>query len=73
MQSEEKKVYVAMCADLLHAGHVNVIKEARKLGDVIIGLLTDQAIANYKKRWPVLTYYHRKVVIENIKGANQQP
>ncbi len=65
-----KKVYAAMSADLIHPGHLNIISEARKHGDVIIGLLTDRAIASYK-RLPVLTYEQRKIVIENIQGVSQ--
>ena len=38
-------VYVAMSADLVHPGHMNVIKIARGLGEVTVGLLTDEAIA----------------------------
>ena len=41
-----KKVYVGMSADLIHPGHLNIIKEASKLGKVIIGLLTDKAITS---------------------------
>jgi phosphoenolpyruvate phosphomutase len=63
------KVYVGMSADLLHPGHLNIIKEASKLGEVTIGLLTDEAIASYK-RLPYLEYEQRKVVIENIKGVS---
>ncbi|MBU1082998.1 phosphoenolpyruvate mutase [Patescibacteria group bacterium] len=63
-----KKVYVGMAADLLHEGHMNIISEARKLGDVVIGLLTDKAIASYK-RLPLLTYEQRKKVIENVVGV----
>lgn len=63
-----KKVYVGMSADLIHPGHLNIIKEASKLGEVTIGLLTDEAIASYK-RLPYLEYEKRKVVIENIKGV----
>lgn len=65
-----KKVYVGMSADLIHPGHLNIINEARKLGDVTVGLLTDAAIASYK-RLPFLTYEQRKIVIENIKGVSQ--
>jgi len=65
-----KKVYVGMSADLIHPGHLNIIKEASKLGDVIIGLLTDKAIASYK-RLPSLKYEQRKIVIENIKGVTE--
>jgi phosphoenolpyruvate phosphomutase len=65
-----KKVYVGMSADLIHPGHLNIISEARKLGDVIIGLLTDEAIASYK-RLPYMRYEQRKIVIENIKGITE--
>ena len=65
-----KKIYVGMSADLVHPGHMNVLKEAAKLGDVIVGLLTDKAIASYK-RLPYMTYEQRKIVIENIKGVIQ--
>jgi len=61
-----KTVYVGMSADLIHPGHMNIIKEAAKHGNVIIGLLTDNAIASYK-RLPALTYDQRKDIIENIK------
>jgi len=63
-----KTVYVVMGNDILHEGHINIIQEARKLGDVTIGLLTDKAIAIYK-RLPILSYEQRKKVIENIHGV----
>ena len=65
-----KKVYVGMSADLIHPGHMNILREASKLGDIIIGLLTDKAIASYK-RLPYMTYEQRKNVIENIKGVTR--
>ncbi|MCB9211139.1 MAG: phosphoenolpyruvate mutase [Ignavibacteriales bacterium] len=64
------KVYIAMSADLIHPGHLNIIKEAVKYGDVILGLLTDKAIASYK-RLPFLTYEQRKEIMENIKGIKE--
>jgi phosphoenolpyruvate mutase len=65
-----KKVYVGMSADLIHPGHLNIIKEAQKLGEVIVGLLTDKAIASYK-RLPYLDYEQRRVIVESIKGVNE--
>lgn len=65
-----KKVYVGMSADLIHHGHINVINQAKQYGEVIVGLLTDEAIASYK-RLPALTYHQRKVIIENIKGVSE--
>lgn len=64
----EKIVYVGMCADLIHHGHINIISEARKLGKVIVGLLTDEAVASYK-RVPLLNFEQRKQIVENIVGV----
>ncbi|MCU8082780.1 phosphoenolpyruvate mutase [Shewanella sp. SM23] len=63
-----KSVYVGMSADLVHPGHLNILKKAAELGDVTVGLLTDQAIASYK-RVPFMTFEQRKIVVENIKGV----
>ena len=63
-------VYVGMCADLIHHGHLNIIKEAKKYGEVVIGLLADSAIASYK-RLPALMYEERKIVVENIVGVSK--
>jgi phosphoenolpyruvate phosphomutase len=65
-----KKVYIGMSADLIHQGHLNVISEGRKLGKVIIGLLTDEAIASYK-RLPLIAFNERKLIVENLKGVEK--
>ena len=62
----EKIVYVGISADLMHPGHINILREAAKYGRVIVGLLTDEAIASYK-RLPFLTYVQREKVIANMK------
>ena len=67
---EEKKVYIAMSADVIHNGHINIIEEGSKYGKVIIGLLTDEAIASYK-RMPILDYESRKQIFSNIKGVSE--
>ena len=69
-KNKKKVIYVAMSADLVHPGHLNIIKEAAKLGEVTVGLLTDQAIASYK-RLPYMPYSQRKEVVENIKGVSR--
>lgn len=63
-----KIVYVGMSADLVHPGHLNIIKQASEFGDVYIGLLTDKAIASYK-RIPYLNFEQRKIIVENLKGV----
>ena len=61
-----KKVYVGLSADILHKGHINILKIASKLGNVTVGLLTDSAISSYKKL-PHLNYKQREIVLKNIK------
>ena len=61
-----KKVYVGLSADILHDGHINILKIANTYGDVTVGLLTDKAIATYKNI-PYLDFKRRKVVLQNIK------
>ena len=58
-----KTVYIGMTADIMHPGLIRIINEATKYGDVIIGLLTDKAIAEHK-RLPYLTYEQRKEVVQ---------
>ena len=65
-----KQVYLAMSADIIHHGHINVINEARKLGEVTVGILTDEVIATYK-RYPVIEFEHRKQIVENLKGVSR--
>ena len=61
-----KKVYVGFAADILHEGHINILKIASKLGEVTVGLLTDSAISSYKKL-PHLNYKQREIILKNIK------
>lgn len=63
-----KTVYVAMSADIIHPGHLNIIREASKLGEVTVGVLTDAAIASYK-RLPYMNYEQRSQVVASLKGV----
>lgn len=67
---ENKKVYISMSADFLHHGHINIINEGAKYGDVIIGLLTDEAVASYK-RLPLLDLESRKLIFSNISNVSE--
>lgn len=64
-----KTVYVPMAADIVHPGHINIIQKAAALGEVIVGLFTENAISSYKAA-PYMDYEMRKTVIENIKGVS---
>lgn len=63
-----KRVYIGMSADLIHPGHLNIIRKGAELGEVTIGLLTDEAIASYK-RVPFMSFDQRREVVEAIKGV----
>ncbi len=65
-----KTVYVGMAADILHDGHMSLIETARRYGDVVIGLLTDQAVLKFD-RLPYLAYEHRKRILENVAGVKE--
>ncbi len=62
----KKLVYVGLSADIIHEGHINILKKANNFGEVVVGLLTDDAIASYKNI-PYLDYKTRKVIVQNIK------
>jgi phosphoenolpyruvate mutase len=63
---KKKKIYLCMAADVIHHGHINLIKKAKEYGNVILGLLTDEAISAHKKV-PYLNFYQRKKIVENLK------
>ena len=63
-------VYVGLAADIVHEGHINILKTASKLGYVIVGLLTDKAISSYKKL-PYFDFNQRKIILENMKYVNE--
>ena len=65
-----KKVYIALSADFLHHGHINLIKEAKKHGNVILGLLTDKAISE-NKELPYLNYNQRLQIVKNLSGISR--
>lgn len=65
-----KDVYVGMSADILHPGHLNILREAKALGRVTVGLLTDQAIASYK-RIPFMTFEQRLELLESLRLVDE--
>ncbi len=65
---ESRTVYMCFSTDIIHSGHIAIIRRAEKLGRLIIGVLSDEAIASYK-RFPLIPYAERKSVYENIAGV----
>ncbi|MBQ7593965.1 MAG: phosphoenolpyruvate mutase [Synergistaceae bacterium] len=65
---ESRTVYIAFATGILHSGHLSLIKKARRLGKLIIGVLSDEAVASFK-RFPLVSYVDRKAMFENITGV----
>ena len=68
--NKKKIVYVPLAVDILHKGHINIIKIAKNYGRVIVGLLTDKAIVKYKEL-TILNFEERKNLVKNIKYIDQ--
>jgi phosphoenolpyruvate mutase len=66
----KKTVYVPLAVDYLHSGHINILKKASSYGKVIVGLLTDKAIAEYKKI-PLISYDERYQILSGIKFVDR--
>jgi phosphoenolpyruvate phosphomutase / 2-hydroxyethylphosphonate cytidylyltransferase len=69
-KQNNKTVYVAMSADLVHPGHLNILEIASQYGKVIVGVLTDEAIASYK-RLPYMNYAQREAVVKALKWVDK--
>lgn len=65
---ESRTVYMCFSTDVIHGGHIAIIKKAQKLGKVIIGVLSDEAVMSYK-RLPLVPASERKVMFENLTGV----
>ena len=68
--STKKTVYLCFSTDIIHGGHIALIHRARQLGDLIIGVLSDEAVAGYK-RFPLVPASERRVMFENIAGVSR--
>lgn len=64
---EPKTVYMCFSTDVIHSGHIAIIKKAAKLGRLVVGVLSDEAVVTYK-RFPLLPFSERKMMLENING-----
>ena len=67
---KQKIVYVPLAADILHEGHLNILKIASNYGKVIVGLLTDAAIIQYKNL-PFFDYHQRFKIVSNLKLVDE--
>ena len=67
---ENRTVYMCFSTDLIHGGHIEIIRKARRLGRLIVGVLSDEAVASYK-RFPLVPCAERMKLFENIAGVSR--
>ena len=67
---EARTVYMCFSSDIIHGGHIAIIKKAQKLGKLTIGVLSDEAVASYK-RMPLVPASERRVMFENVAGVHR--
>lgn len=65
---ENRTVYMCFSTDMIHSGHIAIIRKAEKLGKLIVGVLSDEAVISYK-RFPLMPFEERKAMFENVKGV----
>lgn len=63
------KVYTGGTFDLLHSGHVNFLNQCAKLGEVTVALNTDEFIAEYKGKPPIMSYAEREAVLRGLASV----
>ena len=63
-----RTVYIAFSTDVIHAGHISIIKKAQRFGKLIAGIVTDEVVSSYRK-FPLMTCSERKTMFENIAGV----
>lgn len=65
-----KKVYTCFCTDIIHEGHLNIIREAKKYGDVIVGVLTDEQMVRFN-RFPSVSFQERIDMVKEIEDVSE--
>lgn len=65
-----KKIYTCFCTDVIHEGHINIINEAGKYGEVIVGVLDDPAMVRFN-RFPTISFEERVEMVKNIDGVSR--
>lgn len=63
-------VYTCFCTDVIHEGHLNIIRNAARYGEVIVGVLSDEAVIRYG-RFPIIDVEKRMEMVRNIEGVSR--
>ena len=72
-QSSNKKiVFTNGCFDILHVGHIRLLNDAKKLGDIlVVGINSDSSVKKLKgENRPVNIESDRKTLLESLKSVD---
>lgn len=69
-ETDNRTVYMCFSADVLHSGHISIIKKAARLGKLVVGVLSDEAVSTYRRR-PILPVEERKILLQSISGVSK--
>ena len=69
-ERSRRTVYMSFSSDVLHSGHFAILRKAATLGRLVVGVLTDEAVAGYK-RYPAVPYGQRVEMLRSIRGVSR--
>ena len=65
-----KKVYACFCTNVIHEGHLNIINKAKEYGELVVGILSDEAMIRYN-RFPTIGFEERVALFKNLEGVSE--
>lgn len=65
-----KTIYTCFCTDVIHEGHINILNQARQYGEVIVGVLSDEAMIRYN-RFPTISFQERLKMVEELSQVSK--
>ncbi len=65
-----KTVYTCFCTDVIHEGHLNILRQARKYGEVVVGVLSDAAMIRFN-RFPTISFDERVALVQGLEGVSR--
>lgn len=65
-----KKVYTCFCTDVIHEGHLNILRKAKEYGTVIVGVLADEAMVRFN-RFPTISLEERVKIVKDTGLADE--
>jgi len=66
----ERTVYLCFSTEYIHSGHIAIINKARRLGRLIVGVLSDEAVSSFK-RYPLIPFDERRALFQNLAGVER--